>query len=136
MYFVGACPQRLPQPWRLLSRSQILQLFPSDESSELRDTAGTILGRTDWEAMQELTQIAFPDFFGARTPELGLYLGVYQGARLIAMGGQRMALDGLQEISGVRTHPQFARGLYRDMGFCERASLPLHLVGRAASKYA
>jgi len=58
--------------------------------------------------MRELTQIAFPDFFRERTRELGLYLGVYDGARLVAMAGERLALAGLQEISGVCTHPDFA----------------------------
>lgn len=170
VYFVGACPQWLPPPWRLLSTSQILQLFPSAESSRVRETAGTILGRTDRGAMRDLAQTAFPDFFRERTAELGLYLGVYEGERLIAMAGERLALEGLQEISGVCTHPEFARRgyarrlthsllewhrqrgvgsflhvsegnagarrLYRDMGFVERASLPLHMVGRAASEYA
>jgi predicted GNAT family acetyltransferase len=36
---------------------------------------------------------------------LGLYLGIYEGARLIAMAGERLALPGWQEISGVCTHP-------------------------------
>ena len=64
--------------------------------------------------MRELTRIAFPDFFRERTHELGLYLGIYDGARLVAMAGERLALPGLQEISGVCTHPDFSgRGLAR-----------------------
>jgi predicted GNAT family acetyltransferase len=74
--------------------------------------------------MRELTQIAFPDFFRARTRDLGLYLGVYEDRRLIAMAGEGLALPGLQEISGVCTHPDFAgRGHARRL---TRALLSLH----------
>jgi GNAT superfamily N-acetyltransferase len=105
-YFVGACPNALPSGWRVVSQSYILQLFPTHEIHD--EDAGAVLGEADRGAMRELTQIAFPDFFRERTPELGLYLGVYDGAKLIAMAGERMALTGLQEISGVCTHPDHA----------------------------
>jgi GNAT superfamily N-acetyltransferase len=107
-YFVGACPTSLPGGWRFVSRSYILQMFPTADIPETGEDAGIVLGETDRVAMRELTQIAFPDFFRERTPELGLYLGIYDGARLIAMAGERLALTGLQEISGVCTHPDFA----------------------------
>jgi GNAT superfamily N-acetyltransferase len=46
------------------------------------------------------------------------------GAHLIAMAGERMALSGLQEISGVCTHPDFAgRGYARRL---TSALLSLH----------
>ena len=107
-YFVGACPNSLPDGWRFASRSYILQLFPTAHISETGEDAGAVLGEADRAAMRELMQIAFPDFFRERTAELGLYLGIYEGARLIAMAGERWALPGLQEISGVCTHPNFA----------------------------
>jgi ribosomal protein S18 acetylase RimI-like enzyme len=113
-YFVGQCPVSLPESWRVVSRSNILQLFPTGEVPEESEDAGSVLGEIDRRAMRELTQIAFPDFFRERTAELGVYLGVYADDRLIAMAGERMALPGLQEISGVCTHPDFAgRGLAR-----------------------
>jgi ribosomal protein S18 acetylase RimI-like enzyme len=107
VYFVGACPDSLPDGWRVISRSHILQLFPTGEIPEAGEDAGTVLGESDRGAMRELTQIAFPDFFRERTAELGVYLGIYEGSQLIAMAGERMALPGLQEISGVCTHPDF-----------------------------
>ena len=107
-YFVGTCPNALPTGWRPASRSYILQLFPTADVPATGEDAGIVLGEPDRAAMRELTQIAFPDFFRERTAELGLYLGIYEGARLIAMAGERLALPGLQEISGVCTHPEFA----------------------------
>jgi GNAT superfamily N-acetyltransferase len=107
VYFVGACPDSLPAGWRFAAHSNILQLFPVGEIPEDGEDAGTILGESARAAMRELTRIAFPDFFRERTPELGLYLGVYERGRLVAMAGERMALIGLQEISAVCTHPDF-----------------------------
>lgn len=108
LYFVGTCPNTLPDGWRLVSRSQILQLFPTAEIPATGEDAGTVLGESDRSAMRELTQLAFPDFFRERTADLGVYLGIYEGAQLIAMAGERLALPGLREISGVCTHPDFA----------------------------
>lgn len=51
--------------------------------------------------------LVYPEFFRRRTPELGRYLGVYQQGRLVAMAGERMRLDGYQEISAICTHPEF-----------------------------
>jgi GNAT superfamily N-acetyltransferase len=107
-YFVGACPDLLPEGWRVMARSQVLQLFPSGDVPESAGDAGSPLGETDRNAMHELTKTAFPDFFRERTAELGLYLGIYDGGKLIAMAGERLAIHGLQEISGVCTHPDFA----------------------------
>ncbi|MEP6884226.1 MAG: GNAT family N-acetyltransferase [Gammaproteobacteria bacterium] len=123
-YFVGTCPNSLPAGWRFASRSNILQLFPTGEIPEMGEDAGAVLGEADRRAMRELTQIAFPDFFRERTAELGLYLGIYEGEQLVAMAGERLALTGLQEISGVCTHPDFTgRGYARRL---TRALLSRH----------
>ena len=119
-YFVGACPSSLPEGWRFVARSSILQLFPMGEIPEVGGDAGAVLGEADRPAMRKLTRIAFPDFFRERTADLGLYLGIYEGEHLIAMAGERMVLDGLQEISGVCTHPGFAR-----QGHARRLTLAL-----------
>lgn len=55
--------------------------------------------------MVALTALAFPGFFRNRTCEMGSYFGVRSGSELIAMGGERLMLDGYAEISGVCTHP-------------------------------
>jgi len=55
--------------------------------------------------MVALTTLAFPGFFRSRTCEMGAYYGVRSGGELIAMGGERLMLDGYPEISGICTHP-------------------------------
>lgn len=62
----------------------------------------------------ELAALTRPGPFGPRTIELGDYLGVFDGERLVAMAGERMHAARLREISGVCTHPaQQGRGLAR-----------------------
>jgi predicted GNAT family acetyltransferase len=58
--------------------------------------------------MVALTDLAFPGFFRRRTCEMGSYFGVRsESGDLIAMGGERLKLDGFSEISAVCTHPSF-----------------------------
>jgi ribosomal protein S18 acetylase RimI-like enzyme len=58
--------------------------------------------------MVALTDLAFPGFFRQRTCEMGAYYGVRSASgELIAMGGERLKLQGFSEISGVCTHPSF-----------------------------
>jgi len=55
--------------------------------------------------MVALTDVAFPGFFRQRTHAMGDYFGVRDEAgTLVAMGGQRLMLEGYAEISGVCTH--------------------------------
>jgi ribosomal protein S18 acetylase RimI-like enzyme len=107
-YFVGVLPNSLPDGWRVASRSEILQMFPAPGDLPQPDEDGIReLGLADRPSMLALARVAFPDFFRERTADLGLYLGIFKGSDLVAMAGERMAYDGLQEISGVCTHPDF-----------------------------
>lgn len=59
-----------------------------------------------------LTALVYPYYFRPRTPDMGRYIGIYDGSRLAAMAGERMGFDGHQEISAVCTHPDYlGRGL-------------------------
>ena len=72
--------------------------------------------------MVALTTLAFPSFFRSRTCEMGSYYGVRScTGELLAMGGERLQLDGYSEISALCTHPSF-----RGQGFAVR--LIWHLV--------
>jgi predicted GNAT family acetyltransferase len=71
--------------------------------------------------MVALTDLAFPGFFRSRTCEMGSYYGVRSSGELIAMGGERLTLDGYPEISGICTHPA-----HRGKGHA--ANLIWHLV--------
>src|SRR3982074_2629362 len=55
--------------------------------------------------MVALTTLAFPGFFRDRTCQMGSYYGVRSGGELIAMGGERLTLDGFPESTGVCQAP-------------------------------
>lgn len=63
------------------------------------------LTAADAPEMVALTTLAFPGYFRIRTIQMGQYYGVRVDGQLIAMGGERLALDGFTEISAVCTHP-------------------------------
>jgi ribosomal protein S18 acetylase RimI-like enzyme len=55
--------------------------------------------------MLALTDLAFPGFFRPNTYRMGYYCGVRVDGELVAMGGERLRLDGYPELSGICTHP-------------------------------
>ncbi|MBX3480282.1 MAG: GNAT family N-acetyltransferase [Caulobacter sp.] len=70
------------------------------------------LGPADAADMLDLATVTQPGPFRARTGELGGFVGVREGGRLIAMAGERLRPDGFTEVSGVCTAPdQRGRGL-------------------------
>lgn len=65
------------------------------------------LGPRDVPEMLDLAQRAKPGPFRKRTREMGNYIGIRNGGRLIAMAGERMALDGYVEVSAVCVDEQW-----------------------------
>ena len=76
------------------------EVTPPDRAIEMVSLSGANAAE-----MVALTDLAFPGFFRKRTCEMGAYYGVRSDGELIAMGGERLALAGHSEISGVCTHP-------------------------------
>ena len=81
--------------------------------------------------MLALVELTRPGPFAVRTVDLGGYVGVFDGDRLVAMAGQRLAPPGFREISAVCTHPDFrGRGLAAGLtalvarGILERGERP------------
>jgi predicted GNAT family acetyltransferase len=66
------------------------------------------LTTADSPQMMALAETTRPGPFGSRTHELGTFLGIRDGARLVAMAGQRMRVPEHIEISGVCTDPAYA----------------------------
>jgi predicted GNAT family acetyltransferase len=62
----------------------------------------------------ELTSRVYPHYFRPRTVEMGRYFGVYDGAKLAAISGERMRFDGHVELSAICTDPAYlGRGYSR-----------------------
>ena len=123
-YFVGVLPASWPAGWRPAERSEIVQMSYGGVTPLWEPAPHVLLGNDDRPAMLALAAIAFPDFFRARSCELGTYIGIYEQGRLVSMAGERMALEGMREISAICTHPEFTGRGYA--GGLTRALLRRH----------
>ncbi len=104
IYLVGVAPPE-PHGWVLKRCKPMLQMICHGRIPEVAGPAVTRMGAANCDDMLALTALVFPGFFRPRTLEMGDYIGIYDGARLVAMAGERMRLDGYQEMSAVCTHP-------------------------------
>ncbi len=104
-----------PAGWRIDAESTMFKML-WNSSMPATDDAPEAVRLAPEHASQalELATLTRPGPFGPRTIELGEYFGCFEGARLVAMAGERMYAGGLREISGVCTHPDLqGRGLAR-----------------------
>jgi GNAT superfamily N-acetyltransferase len=124
--YIDAWSGPCPPGWEILKEARMFKMV-WDATPPADDPAPeAILLAPDHAALAvELTRLTNPGPFGPRTPELGEYVGVFDGSRLVAMAGERCTLSGYREVSGICTHPDFqGRGLAR--------KLTLKLVRRQA----
>jgi len=100
-------PPYAPTPWIVVSAVPLVQMICENGNS--RGTHSTPqfvrLAHSDVPEMQALAQLTKPGPFGARTHEMGDYLGIRSAGILAAMAGERLRLPGYTEISAVCTHP-------------------------------
>jgi predicted GNAT family acetyltransferase len=75
------------------------------------------LGDDDAPQMLALATLTKPGPFFSRTHRLGQFIGVRDGARLVAMAGERLQPDGYAEVSGVCCDPE-----YRGRGYASALS--------------
>ena len=98
-----------PSTFSVVRRDAVDQMVLEDASASAARTGAPImaLGPADVPQMLVLTSVTQPGPFGARTIELGQYIGIRRGGVLVAMAGERMRLDGFTEISAVCVEPAF-----------------------------
>jgi ribosomal protein S18 acetylase RimI-like enzyme len=115
--------------------AQMVWTMPFDAP---RDAPVTLLTDAHLADMVALTALVYPEYFRPRTPHMGRYLGIYDGARLAAMAGERMHPGTWVEVSAVCTHPDYlGRGFARQLmaeicaSILERGEIPFLHVARS-----
>jgi ribosomal protein S18 acetylase RimI-like enzyme len=109
--FRAEMPQ-LPSGWTRLDGGRGHQMVLGELATVDAPSGIRALGPDDVGEMLALVELTRPGPFSVRTVELGGYVGVFDGGRLVAMAGQRLAPPGFREVSAVCTHPDFrGRGL-------------------------
>jgi len=113
IFFLDAVPP-LSAGWRVLREIPVAQMVWNGSVDIEDGNEVETLSLADVDEMLALTELTKPGPFGKRTPELGTYLGIRDGRRLVAMAGERLQLPGFTEVSAVCTHPEFqGRGFAR-----------------------
>ncbi|SAK60063.1 FR47 domain-containing protein [Caballeronia fortuita] len=80
----------------------IHQMIETQRFTHVIDDSDVIaLGPADVDDMIALVQRTKPGPFGKRTREIGRYIGIREHGELIAMAGERLAIEGHVEISAV-----------------------------------
>lgn len=113
--------------WELQNKIEIHQYVWRSEKPVQPSQIARLLTEKDILSMLELTALVYPAYFRPGTARLGDYFGWFEGDRLAAMAGIRMAMDGYQELSAICTHPD-----YRGRGLA--AELTLHLVSEIRAR--
>ena len=135
--FVGPSPP-FAAGWRVEPLEHIAQMtcgsrLPVPDGPEV-----IALGAVHTADVLDLTSRVYPHYFRPRTVDMGRYFGIYDGARLAAITGERMRLDGHVELSAICTDPGYAgRGYAQRLvalltnDILERGDLPfLHVSHR------
>jgi len=100
-----------PRPgWELIADPPLLQMVFANDGilapAPGEQSAIVELDQPDSPDMVELAALTKPGPFSSRTHELGTYIGIRCGAKLVAMAGERLKVPGHTEVSAVCTHPE------------------------------
>ena len=96
--------------WSYVAGAPLLQMVCENGAAPCGELDSALeileLGSQDSPEMIELTSLTKPGPFGKRTHELGTYVGIRLGPKLVAMSGERLKVPGYTEVSAVCTHPE------------------------------
>jgi ribosomal protein S18 acetylase RimI-like enzyme len=116
--------------WRMTFSLPGVQMVGTGTTG-VADPEAVVLTETDVPEILDLVERTKPGPFLKRTIEMGRYLGIRRGGRLVAMAGERLRPPGWTEVSAVCTDPEFrGQGLAARLvlavaaGILERGDLP------------
>jgi GNAT superfamily N-acetyltransferase len=104
----------VPDAWNTLHEFEVVQML-GERVTGIDEPEAISLHGPDVAEMLELVRQTDPGPFLDRTIELGDFLGIRHDGQLVAMGGERLHIDGWTEISAVCT-----AATYRGHGMASR----------------
>lgn len=102
-------PMDLPPSVEIMRCSPALQMIMDEAPAPFEHPEIERLTDADATEMRALAELTEPGPFSSRTQQLGIFWGVRDKGRLVAMAGERMRIPGHGEVSAVCVHPE-ARG--------------------------
>ena len=109
-FYCAGLTNSLTDEWKLLMEGEmLLMVFEGEPPSPKQDLNIVTLGEKDVPQILALTDLVSPGPFGPRTCEVGEYIGIFDGDKLISIAGERFWAPPFREISAVCTHPDYQR---------------------------
>jgi ribosomal protein S18 acetylase RimI-like enzyme len=105
--FVGPHADLAPSAWRVEPLESIAQMTAESHVPWADDRQVTELSAEHAADVLDLTARVYPHYFRPRTMAMGRYLGIYDGAKLAAMAGERMRFGQYVELSAICTDPAY-----------------------------
>src|ERR1700694_1723888 len=94
-----------PDEFKIVLAETGEQMIGTPAENSIRGVEIVTLGAADVPDMMALTELTKPGPFGARTHELGTFLGIRVDGQLVAMAGERLKPANYTEITAVCVHP-------------------------------
>lgn len=98
-------PVTAPAAFKVMLAETGEQMIGTPAESPVGGVEIVTLGADDVPAMMALTELTRPGPFGARTHELGTFLGIRIDGQLVAMAGERMQPANYTEMTAICVHP-------------------------------
>ena len=103
----------LPSNYIFETEVRCLQMICFEEIKSISNTAVIEkLEEADGDELESIINLVQPGYYNPGTRLMGEYYGIKQSGQLVAVAGERIRMNGLTEISGVVTHPDFAGRKY------------------------
>ena len=107
MYLMQETPVIIPATLQVHLTVPLYQMICVDFQPTFEDYTLVPLTEEHIPQMLALTALTKPGPFLAQTIQFGSYVGVFDGERLVAMGGERLKVPGFTEVSAICTHPDY-----------------------------
>ncbi|MBO9634026.1 MAG: GNAT family N-acetyltransferase [Chitinophagaceae bacterium] len=111
-FLIGDIPS-IPENWTILAELPCLQMIHQSPIDPLPGAPEILpLKEGQKQDMINLVQRVQPGYFAPDTYQLGNYYGIWQDGILVAMAGERMRVNGMNELSAICTDPQYTGRKY------------------------
>src|ERR1044072_1678380 len=121
-YLIGELPP-LPSSFTVLKELPCAQMVLQKPLPDLKNVLPLQPLTADHkDEIYDLINSVQPGYYEPDTYQLGLYLGIRQDRKLVAIAGTRMRLDGLTELSAICTDPEYTGRKYAQQliwGLCK-----------------
>lgn len=94
-----------PAGLKFVRSAECIQMIAREINGSRGEHVFCDLGEDDAAEMLALASLTKPGPFSTKTGDLGRFVGIRRGGRIVAMAGERMKPGAFTELSGVCTHP-------------------------------